>query len=173
MNNDRLSVFESRIAYEPNSGCWIWTAAEKSTGYGQFWLNGEYRGAHRVSYEFYKGKIPDGLQLDHLCRVSLCVNPDHLEAVTLRENVLRGIGPSAINARKTHCKRGHEFTPENTAIRGPKKTHRYCRECDRKRTREYNKKMGIKHSEGCSCGRYWDTCTGTLPQAVTVIKRGA
>lgn len=101
------------------SGCWIWIGL-KRFGYGMFYgrqpVSGrrQYVRAHRTAYEWSRGPIPDGLELDHLCRVKACVNPDHLEPVTSRENTLRGIGPSAKNALKTHCYRGHEFLPENT-----------------------------------------------------------
>jgi hypothetical protein len=87
--------------------CWLWTASKKYKDYGQFWYKGRNDFAHRVAYELCKGAIPDGLQIDHLCRNPSCVNPDHLEAVTQRENILRGEGLSAQRARQTHCKRGH------------------------------------------------------------------
>jgi hypothetical protein len=73
------------------------------------WYDGKVRLAHRVIYEYLVGPIPDGLSIDHLCRVRHCVNPAHLEPVTHRENVLRGQAPTAVNGRKTRCKRGHEF----------------------------------------------------------------
>jgi hypothetical protein len=73
------------------------------------------------------------LKLDHLCRNPACVRPDHLEAVTARENTLRGIGPTAVNALKTHCVHGHEFTPENTRMKG---IRRVCRECQRAANRK-------------------------------------
>ena len=111
-----------------DDGCWEWLGST-STGYGCF-----RRGyAHRYSYELHKGAIPDGLQIDHLCRNRLCVNPDHLEAVTVRVNVLRGVSRVAANARQSHCIRGHEFTPENTRRRA--NGSRACRECGRQRGR--------------------------------------
>lgn len=94
--------------------CWLWTAVIVG-GYGKFWLD-RHVGAHRFCYELLVGPVPDGLVLDHLCRVRHCVNPDHLEPVTHRENVSRGVGPTAINSQKTHCKRGHPFTKENTGF---------------------------------------------------------
>lgn len=111
-------------------GCWQWTGVKMPAGYGVF---GAYRRnvmAHRFSYEEVVGPIPPGLHLDHLCRNTSCVNPDHLEPVTPAVNVLRGVGFAALNARKTHCKSGHEFTPENTYIR-PDRSGRDCLECRR------------------------------------------
>lgn len=105
------------------AGCWIWRGyTDPTNGYGS---HGDSY-AHRTFYEKFKGEIPAGLTIDHLCRVRNCVNPDHLEAVTLRENILRSDGPTAINARKTHCKHGHEFNAENTRTRG---TWRDCITC--------------------------------------------
>lgn len=113
-------------------GCWLWTGTILARGYGQFWVGPGHRGlrvrAHRFAYEMLVGPIPDGLVIDHLCRVPLCVNPAHMEPVTGRVNIRRGIGPSAVNARKTHCHRGHPFTPANTLLyRGS----RCCRACMR------------------------------------------
>ena len=109
--------------------CWIWTST-KSHGYGALTIEKKPVYAHRFSYQHFKGPIPKGREIDHLCRNRLCVNPDHLEAVTKKENILRGIGLSAKNAIKTHCKRGHEFTPENTYI-NQKLGTRCCRHCQR------------------------------------------
>lgn len=128
--------FEAKYTPEPNSGCWLWTAGTDPKGYGDFWSGTNSIRAHRFAYELYKGPIPDGLVLDHLCRVPCCVNPDHLEAVTHRENILRGIGPSAHNAKKTHCIYGHPFTEDNTSIWNTKLgPARRCKECDRQSAR--------------------------------------
>lgn len=108
--------------------CWLWTDSHKTEGYGQFWAIDKNQLAHRWVYEFCVGPIPVGLQIDHLCRVRHCVNPDHLEPVTNRENVLRGISPPAIHARTTHCPRGHGYTPENTTVRGGQRFCLACRE---------------------------------------------
>lgn len=116
------------------SGCWLWTGARGPSGYGTIGTN-EYTDAgnprpayvHRVSYEHFVGRIPDGLEIDHLCRVRNCVNPEHLEAVTHRENQLRGLSPCGENARKPSCKNGHLFDAKNTRVAGDK---RYCRRCD-------------------------------------------
>jgi len=111
------------------TACWIWTGSTNYR-YGHLWDGRakKLRKAHRVSYEIHIGPIPNGLVIDHLCRNILCVNPAHLEAVTIRENTLRGVGPTSINARKTHCNHGHEFTEQNTyrTAKG-----RYCVACQR------------------------------------------
>lgn len=106
--------------------CWLWTAHRDPNGYGRFRLDGAIRPAHRVAYELLVGPIPEGLTLDHLCRIRHCVNPDHLEPVSRRVNTLRGIGVSALRARQTHCQHGHEFTPENTYTW---RRQRRCRTC--------------------------------------------
>jgi hypothetical protein len=110
--------------------CWEWTARRDVLGYGQLLWNQRAGRAHRVAYEYFVGPIPDGLELDHLCRNPPCVNPDHLEAVTHRENVLRGESPSARHARKTHCPQGHDYTATRT---GATKGKRYCQTCRRER----------------------------------------
>lgn len=131
-----MSARKSPVAYilDPETGCWVWQLAIGGTGYGTITVNGRTMRAHRVYYARERGDIPEGLVLDHLCRNRRCVNPAHLEPVTDRENILRGEGPPAQNARKTHCPRGHEFTPENTgyAQRGHRR-ERYCKTCHRMR----------------------------------------
>lgn len=110
-----------------------------TTGYGTFPSLKRAIGtvyAHRAAYIRWKGEIEPGLVIDHICRERRCVNPDHLEAVTNRLNILRGVGATAINARKTHCKRGHEFTPENTWVY---QGMRRCRECGRIANRSRSK----------------------------------
>lgn len=110
--------------------CWLWMAGRQSGGYGSFWDAESVVKAHRYSYSLLVGTIPEGLTLDHLCRVRHCVNPDHLEPVTHVVNVQRGFGMNRRNVEKTHCKRGHEFTLENTLPNG-KSGWRKCRTCAR------------------------------------------
>jgi hypothetical protein len=132
---------------EKTGGCWNWTAGLNAAGYGMF-SDGKTRLAHRFAYEMVVGKIPDGLQLDHLCRNRSCVRPDHLEPVTNRENCLRGESPFAKHARQTHCVNGHEFTPENTYLYPPpgvvsKYTpRRACRACLSARARAAQSQRG-------------------------------
>lgn len=111
--------------------CWNWTATKSAKGYGHFKASPHTTTpmkAHRWSYEQANGPIPDGLTIDHLCRNTSCVRPDHLEAVDGRTNTLRGYNPCAVNARKTHCPQGHELTEANVYIR-PGTRSRRCRMC--------------------------------------------
>lgn len=109
-----LERFESKYIPEPNSGCWIWLAGTATEGYGKFWVDGATDLAHRVSWRLAGRATPSNTELDHLCRNRLCCNPDHLEPVSHRENMLRGVSPTALTARSNFCKNGHEFTVENT-----------------------------------------------------------
>jgi len=131
----------NHVSPEPNSGCWLWMAAVDKKGYAKVGYNRPPRGygmefAHRVLYEQIRGPIPEGLDIDHLCRVRCCVNPDHLEPVTNAENHRRGI---ARNAKKTHCPQGHpyDFTYRNG-------NHRICRTCQNAHAAKYRlrKKAG-------------------------------
>jgi hypothetical protein len=108
-------------------GCWQWRGNLQANGYGRFGIKSEY--AHRVSYVMHRGAIPVGLDIDHLCRNRACVNPDHLEPVTRRINLLRGKTIPARNAAKTHCAHGHEYSEANTRITPD--GSRICKECHR------------------------------------------
>lgn len=118
--------------HRPELGpCWLWTGGTWSKGYGQFWNGQRGVSAHCYAYEIQYGSIPDGLQVDHLCRALTCVNAAHLEAVTGRVNVLRGTGPTAINISKTHCPKGHPYDLLNTFW--DRKGYRKCRSCEKVR----------------------------------------
>jgi hypothetical protein len=106
--------------------CWLWSGRVDGFGYGHFKNQKRSLKAHRVAWTLKRGPIPAGMTLDHLCRNPRCVNPMHLEIVTNKENILRGTSPTAVNALKTHCKRGHELTPENIWTSRGK---RACKQC--------------------------------------------
>jgi hypothetical protein len=117
---------------EKTDGCWNWTGRHNARGYGQMRRQDQSQTmAHRYAYELLVGPIPQGLTLDHLCRNPRCVNPAHLEPVTLRVNILRGESYAARRARQTHCKYGHPFDQANTHVRPTGK--RDCLACRRER----------------------------------------
>ena len=119
-------------------GCWEWTRGRDKNGYG-FVTGGGSKLAHRVSYEVFVGPIPEGLTLDHLCRNTSCINPDHLEPVTHRENVLRG-KVSRLRDFPTHCKNGHPYDEANTYwLRGA----RQCKACAALRNRRYRARQRL------------------------------
>lgn len=124
----------AKVAHEPNTGCWLWTGCLVD-GYGVVSLGNKRHKAHRASYEHHVGPIPEGLDLDHLCRQRSCVNPAHLEPVTRRENVLRGFGACAIHARKTHCRNGHPLSGDN--LYTERDGGRRCRACGNAKVRAY------------------------------------
>lgn len=113
--------------------CWEWLACI-SNGYGRFGVNGRVKQAHVFAYELTIGPVPEGLELDHLCRNRRCVRPDHLEPVTRRVNLLRGNTIAAVHSAKTHCPQGHPYSGRNLAvIRQKYGSTRRCRQCDRER----------------------------------------
>jgi hypothetical protein len=128
--SDAPERFRNKVAVRAD--CWIWIGARHEQGYGHY-LRGK---AHRFAYEHFVGPIPAGLEIDHLCRIPPCVNPAHLEAVTPRENQLRGYGWSGRNARKTHCPQGHPYVEGNLYTwPAQKKRERRCLTCIRKNNR--------------------------------------
>lgn len=137
-----------RFEFSKESGCWNWIGVISPKGYGTFHkvVNGIHKNlyAHRISYEYFRKKIPKGLTIDHLCRNRRCINPDHLEPLTIGENVLRGNTVSGINSRKTHCKHGHPLSGENLGIE--KNGSRVCYTCANFRASGYyyNKIFGKK-----------------------------
>ena len=134
MNIEQLPVrIASKIAIESDNGCWLWTASSWQ-GYGQVSWQGRPVKAHRLIYKLLVGPVPEGMTLDHLCRKRACVNPAHLEPVSHQVNLLRGEGFPSVNARKTHCIHGHEFTVENT---GRNSLGRYCRSCHNASSRRW------------------------------------
>ena len=139
MKTEEQRFFENIEINE--GGCWLWLGSIIRNGYGRFFVDGKYRLAHRVSYQWFVGEIPEELQIDHLCRIRKCVNFIHLEVVTGRENVRRG-NTGMHQKIKTSCPQGHEYDDENTKIY---KNTRSCRECIRVRDRE----------------RYWRLKNGT------------
>lgn len=148
----KLSLEERFTAKVDTSGgpdaCWPWTATLINTGYGRIWIAGSHYLAHRVAYELWRGPIPDGLDIDHICHDPRtcaggdacphrrCVNPAHLEIVPHRVNLLRGNTIVARNAAKAQCLNGHEFTIVNTRIGfnwDRRSYYRACKQCERER----------------------------------------
>lgn len=126
--------FWKYVSPEPNSGCWLWTGTGARYGQISRWIGTRWQfyPAHRLSYEMHKGPIPKGLVIDHKCRNTMCVNPEHLRAVTQGENVRSGKG-----TKKTHCRRGHPLVTGNLYFHGKQ---RYCKPCMIKRAIEWNRK---------------------------------
>ena len=130
---------------ETPSGCWEWQRSISASGYGKVRFNGKMCVVHRVVWEYFCDDIPEGLQMDHLCRNRRCCNPDHLEPVTQRINLLRGFGASGQNARKECCPNGH---PYDTITAGGRK----CSICSEENRRNYYlTHTNRKHALG---GRY-------------------
>ena len=127
---------------EKTESCWNWTAGS-CHGYGYFWFNKKMRRTHRLAYELLKGEIPKEMTLDHLCRNRACVNPEHLEVVTQKENVMRGIGITSQKAKQTHCKREHILSGDNLYITPDNR--RQCKQCNLIRTEIYRNHFAEKN----------------------------
>ncbi len=171
INRKTLLQFFRNVSINPrlgfgNNPCWLWVGTVTSGGYARFVFNQVPHQAHRLAYEWFIGGVDDPtLHADHWCRRRHCVNPMHIEIVTSRINTLRGDAPSAINARKTHCLRGHEFTRENTQLfdyGNSGRKGRSCRTCSRLRekkpeykakrnTRLANKRRSVSRSPRTHC----------------------
>ena len=114
------------------SGCWRWSGKKDANGYGRIWFEGKETLTHIVSYRLLVGEIPEGLELDHLCRNTSCVNPEHLEAVTHRQNMERGININILSHRLGVCRRGHSL---QDAFRDKRGNVAYCRTCRNEKRR--------------------------------------
>lgn len=128
--------FDAKWIVWPPTGCWLWMGTGTPTGYGQIGAGSRGAGmiyAHRAAYELYVGPIPDGMEIDHLCRVRRCVNPSHIEPVLHRDNLLRGDTVAARHAASVRCPLGHPYS-ENNTLRSREGSRR-CRECHRSRWR--------------------------------------
>lgn len=123
--------FWAGIEVQQDGGCWNWRGSLRGDGYGTLRFENKQMYAHRVAYELLIGPIPADLHLDHLCRNRRCANPAHLEPVTSKENLLRGMARNAVSVRTNRCYRGHEFTPSNTRIQS--NGTRLCRTCSANR----------------------------------------
>jgi hypothetical protein len=123
--------FATHVLVNPETGCHEWTGALHH-GYGRFWDGDRTVMAHRFAW----GPVPEGFCIDHLCRNRRCVNTEHMEVVTLRENILRGTAPPAQLAKATHCQRGHAFDKPNTIlVQRNGHQQRVCRTCENERQR--------------------------------------
>lgn len=134
---ETAELFWSKV--DKSGPCWIWTASLNAQGYGQVRRLGRNYGCHRVAYLLTHGSIPEGMQLDHLCRVRECVNPAHLEPVTNQENARRSPIMGRGQTYKTHCPQGHPYDEGNTYITPQGK--RRCRQCSNAQSRMYYRRQ--------------------------------
>lgn len=137
-HKDRDERFWDYVFPEPNSGCWIYAGGDNGHGYGSFMTRRGRKYAHRFAYEAIKGPIPKGMELDHLCCLRCCCNPDHLEPVTRQENIRRSVARGAVfRAPTTHCPKGHPKVDGNVVEikRADGRTYRACRQCQQEASR--------------------------------------
>lgn len=142
MANQHFQVsIQKRIfgGIEKTADCWLWKGSPRPNGYCAIWYKQRSRLAHRLVYEILVGPIPEGLTIDHLCGNKRCVNPDHLEPVTQKENTLRAQKKAGILSAKTHCPQGHEYTEGNT---NRSCRRRRCLTCHRER--EASRRLRMK-----------------------------
>lgn len=132
---DARAYFDARHKLDAGTGCWQWTGNVGGNAYGRSCAAKARMYAHRLSYELHVGPIPADMTIDHLCFNKLCVNPAHLSLKTRVENAKR-----QRSAMRTHCKSGHEFTPENTLPRPAGEGQRECRACGRIRAAAYQRR---------------------------------
>ncbi len=132
--------FVMKTKFADKIDCWEFLGRRHTRGYRDLLIGGKKYYAHRVSYQLFVGDLKENLEIDHLCRNRVCVNPYHLEQVTSKVNTLRGNSIEAKNARKTHCKRGHEFSRENTFTQRNQRGRR-CRTCARGAWKRYKRRM--------------------------------
>lgn len=148
--------FWAKVDRGDPDGCWLWTAAINPKGYAMFAVTKGVFGAtgkqpiggHRVAYQLMVGPIPEGLQLDHLCRVRHCVNPAHLQPVTRKENILRGTSPTAQHAAKTHCPKGHPYAGDNLQFSHGSRVCRICHNAHASRSYYTRKKRLAQSTDG-------------------------
>jgi hypothetical protein len=130
--------FWAKVSPGDPDECWLWRGSVNSEGYGRIRINRVHYAAHRLAYELLVGPIPEGLHIDHLCRVRSCVNPSHMEPVPCRINVLRGVGVAAQNSRKAFCPRGHVYD----ALWA--KNYRHCRRCQYQSSRRWATRQDVQ-----------------------------
>lgn len=141
-----LKWFHKRVDKSNQSGCWLWTGTRSEAGYGRITVRGQRIRAHRFAYELFCGPIPPGMFIDHLCSNKSCVNPEHLRVVTPEQNAVENNDScAAVNARKTHCKRGHEFDIFKEKPNGS--LYRECSTCNRLLHKRYRSKLEYTYTK--------------------------